>query len=190
VTSFDLIRMVKQLNEGIAFSGKPMKNRARFVVGAAFNPHVRRLESAVARLEKKVEAGADFIMTQPVYDVETILAIREATQHIPVPIFIGVMPITSSRNAEFLHNEVPGIKIAESIRKRIKRYEGVRAREEGVEIAKELLDEAVKHFRGIYLITPFHYYEMTAELTRYVHEITKEERTRAERVVRNVMRTV
>lgn len=176
VSSFDLIRMVKQLNEGIAFSGKPMKNRARFVVGAAFNPHVRRLETAVARLERKVEAGADYIMTQPVYDVETIIAIREATQHIQVPIFIGVMPITSSRNAEFLHNEVPGIKIADSIRQRIKRYEGERAREEGVEIAKELLDEAVKHFRGIYLMTPFHYYEMTAELTRYVHEITKAER--------------
>jgi methionine synthase I (cobalamin-dependent)/5,10-methylenetetrahydrofolate reductase len=176
VSSFDLIRMVKQLNEGIAFSGKVMKKQARFVVGAAFNPHVRRLDAAVAKLERKVEAGADFIMTQPVYDVETLYTIREATKHIPIPIFIGVMPLTSSRNAEFLHNEVPGIKIADKIRERIRRFEGEAARAEGVEIAKEMLDEAVQLFRGIYLMTPFHYYEMTAELTKYVHEVTRVDR--------------
>lgn len=172
LSSFDLIRMVKQLNEGIAFSGRRMKNQARFVVGAAFNPHVRNLEPAIARLERKVEAGADFIMTQPVYDVETLLAIREATRHIPIPIFIGVMPLTGQRNAEFLHNEVPGIKIAESTLERIKRFEGEAARHEGVQIAKELLDVAVHHFNGLYLITPFNYYDMTVELTRYARQIT------------------
>lgn len=172
VSSFELIRMVKQLNEGTAFSGRRMKNSAKFVVGAAFNPHVRNLEPAIARLERKVEAGADYIMTQPVYDVETLVAIREATRHIPVPIFIGIMPLTGPRNAEFLHNEVPGIKIAESTLQRIKRFEGVAARNEGVQIAKELLQEAVQHFHGIYLITPFNYYDMTVELTRFVREIT------------------
>lgn len=173
VSSFELIRMVKQLNEGVAFSGRPMKDKARFVVGAAFNPHVRHLETAVARLERKVEAGADFIMTQPVYDAETLEAVYEATRHVPVPIFIGIMPLTGPRNAEFLHNEVPGIKISRSILERIKKFDGVRAREEGVRIAKELTEEAVKYFNGIYLITPFHYYEMTAELTRHVHQIAR-----------------
>jgi methionine synthase / methylenetetrahydrofolate reductase(NADPH) len=171
-SSFDLISMVKQLNEGIGFSGRQMKTKARFIVGAAFNPHVRRLDAAVERLERKVEAGADFIMTQPVYDVETLLALREATAHIEVPIFIGIIPLTSSRNAEFLHNEVPGIKIAQSSLERIKRVEGAAARAEGVQMAKELVDEAVKQFRGIYLITPFNYFDMTVELTSYVHEIT------------------
>ncbi|MGZ4121668.1 MAG: bifunctional homocysteine S-methyltransferase/methylenetetrahydrofolate reductase [Tumebacillaceae bacterium] len=175
-SSFDLISMVKQLNEGVGFSGRQMKTKARFVIGAAFNPHVRRLCAAVDRLERKVAAGADFIMTQPVYDVETLLAIREATAHIQVPIFIGIMPLTSSRNAEFLHNEVPGIKISQSSLERIKRFEGAAARAEGVQMAKELLDVAVKHFRGIYLITPFNYFEMTTELTRYVHEITAADR--------------
>ncbi|WP_018131012.1 bifunctional homocysteine S-methyltransferase/methylenetetrahydrofolate reductase [Effusibacillus pohliae] len=177
VSSFELIRMVKQLNEGVAFSGRPMKHRAQFVVGAAFNPHVRRLDTAVARLERKVEAGADFIMTQPIYDVDTLQAIYEATRHIPVPIFIGIMPLTGPRNAEFLHNEVPGIKIAQSTLERIKRFEGVRARQEGVQIAKELVAEAVKYFKGLYLITPFHYYEMTVELTQYVHQVTEASRS-------------
>ena len=127
----------------------------------------------MARLERKVEAGADYIMTQPVYDVETLVAIHEATKHIQVPIFIGVMPLTSSRNAEFLHNEVPGIKIAQSTLDRIKKVDGLAARAEGVQIAKELLDEAVKLFNGIYLITPFNYFDMTVELTQYVREITE-----------------
>ncbi|TCP58179.1 homocysteine S-methyltransferase [Tumebacillus sp. BK434] len=173
MSSFDLIRMVKQLNQGVAFSGRPMKNQARFVCGAAFNPHVRNLEAAVARLERKVEAGADYIMTQPVYDLETMLAIKEATAHIKVPIFIGIMPLTSTRNAEFLHNEVPGIKISQKSRERIKRFEGAAARAEGVEMCKELLDEAVKHYNGIYLITPFNYFEMTVELTKHVRAITQ-----------------
>jgi homocysteine S-methyltransferase len=174
VSSFDLIRMVKQLNQGITFSGKPMKQQAQFVVGAAFNPHVRHFDAAIKRLEKKVEAGADFIMTQPIYDTEMLKLIYERTRHIPIPIFVGIMPLTSSRNAEFLHNEVPGIKISESARERMRKHGvGVEARKEGNDIAKELLDVALQYFNGIYLITPFSYYEMTAELTRYIREKQK-----------------
>lgn len=175
VSSFDLIRMVKQLNQGITFSGKPLKQQAQFVVGAAFNPHVRHFDAAIKRLEKKVEAGADFIMTQPIYDEEMLKLIYDRTQHIPIPIFVGIMPLTSSRNAEFLHNEVPGIKISESARERMRKFgAGEESRREGNAIAKELLDVALKYFNGIYLITPFSYYEMTAELTRYVHEKGKQ----------------
>jgi methionine synthase I (cobalamin-dependent)/5,10-methylenetetrahydrofolate reductase len=69
LTSFEMIRMIKQLNDGIAFSGKPLKQRAKFVVGAAFNPNVKHLDKAVQRLERKIASGADYIMTQPVYDI-------------------------------------------------------------------------------------------------------------------------
>jgi homocysteine S-methyltransferase len=127
-----------------------------------------------------VEAGADFIMTQPVYDVETLIALHKATKHIPVPIFIGIMPLTGPRNAEFLHNEVPGIKIAQSTLDRIKRYDGALARAEGIQIAKELVEEAVGYFNGIYLITPFHFFDMTVELTRYVHQLTQSRKAAAE----------
>ncbi|WP_027417012.1 bifunctional homocysteine S-methyltransferase/methylenetetrahydrofolate reductase [Aneurinibacillus terranovensis] len=171
VSSFDLIRMIKQLNEGFTFSGKPLKQRANFIVGAAFNPHVRQFDAAIRRLEKKVEAGADFIMTQPVYDEETIEQIYQGTRHLSIPIFIGIMPLTGLRNAEFLHNEVPGIKLSDMARARMREVgSGPAARAEGVAIARELLDAAMEYFKGIYLITPFSYYEMTAELTRYVHE--------------------
>ncbi|WP_047150343.1 bifunctional homocysteine S-methyltransferase/methylenetetrahydrofolate reductase [Aneurinibacillus tyrosinisolvens] len=171
VSSFDLIRMIKQLNEGFTFSGKLLKQQANFVVGAAFNPHVRQFDAAVRRLEKKVEAGADFIMTQPVYDQKTIEMIHEGTKHLDIPIFIGIMPLSSARNAEFLHNEVPGIKISDEARERMSRFQaGAEARQEGVAIARELVDVAMEYFKGIYLITPFSFYEMTADLTRYVHE--------------------
>ncbi|MDH4615781.1 bifunctional homocysteine S-methyltransferase/methylenetetrahydrofolate reductase [Brevibacillus sp. AY1] len=170
VTSFDLIRMVKQLNEGISFSGRPLKQKAQFIVGAAFNPNVRQIDAAIARLEKKVEAGADYIMTQPVYDAESIKVVYEATKHIGIPVFIGIMPLTSSRNAEFLHNEVPGIKLSPEALERMKRVQGEDARREGIQIAKELLDTAVRYFQGIYLITPFNYYSMATELIQYVRQ--------------------
>lgn len=170
LTSFQMIRMIKQLNEGIAFSGKPLKERARFIVGAAFNPHVKYLDKAVRRLEKKVAAGADFIMTQPVYDPELIVRIHESTKHIGVPIFLGIAPLASGGNAEYLHNEVPGIQLSDEVRRRMAGLKGAEGRRMGVAIAKELLDVAMPLFNGIYLITPFLAYEMTVELTRYVRE--------------------
>ncbi len=171
--SFEMIRMIKQLNNGISFSGRPLKQMSNFVVGAAFNPNVKFLDKAVKRLEKKVEAGADYIMTQPVYDPELIRKIAEAVKHIPIPIFIGIMPLASERNAEFLHNEVPGIELSDEVLKRMKGLSGEEGRKEGVAIAKELLDEAMKHFNGIYLMTPFMFYEMTETLTKYIWEKTK-----------------
>jgi methionine synthase / methylenetetrahydrofolate reductase(NADPH) len=170
VTSFDLIRMVKQLNEGISFSGRPLKQKAQFIVGAAFNPNVRQIDAAIKRLEKKVEAGADFIMTQPVYDAEAIRLVYESTKHINIPVFIGIMPLTSQRNAEFLHNEVPGIKLSDEALARMRKVQGEEARQEGIKMAKELLDAAIPIFNGIYLITPFNYYAMSVELIQYVRQ--------------------
>jgi homocysteine S-methyltransferase len=168
MTSFEIIRMIKQLNDGVAFSGKPLKQKANFVVGAAFNPNVKHLGKAVQRLEKKIASGADYVMTQPVYDHELIAAIAEATRHLEVPIFIGIMPLASGRNAEYLHNEVPGIQLSDEVRARMSGLEGPEGRAMGVSIAKELLDTAMEHFNGIYFMTPFMFYEMTAELTSYV----------------------
>ncbi|MNS04670.1 Bifunctional homocysteine S-methyltransferase/5,10-methylenetetrahydrofolate reductase [compost metagenome] len=176
MTSFEIIRMIKQLNDGVAFSGKPLKQKANFVVGAAFNPNVKHLDKAVQRLEKKIASGADYIMTQPVYDVKLIASIKEATAHLDVPIFIGIMPLASGKNAEYLHNEVPGIQLSDSVRSRMEGLQGEEGRRVGVEIAKELLDVAMDHFNGIYLMTPFMFYEMTATLTKYVKEKSKERR--------------
>lgn len=174
LTSFEMIRMIKQLNDGIAFSGKPLKQRAKFVVGAAFNPNVKHLDKAVQRLERKIASGADYIMTQPVYDLELIVRIAESTKHLDVPVFIGIMPLANGRNAEYLHNEVPGIQLSDEVRSRMAGLEGEAGRAEGVRIAKELLDAALPHFNGIYLITPFMFYDMAVQLTEYVWQNTKQ----------------
>lgn len=170
VTSFQMIRMIKQMNEGVAFSGKQLKERANFVVGAALNPNVKYLHKAVERLEKKIEAGADYVMTQPIYDPELIVKLHEATKHLEIPIFVGIMPFTSGRNAEYLHNEVPGITLSEEVRQRMAGLEGEEGRRMSLAISKELLDVAMERFRGIYLITPFMAYGMSVELTSYVRE--------------------
>ncbi|OME83176.1 bifunctional homocysteine S-methyltransferase/methylenetetrahydrofolate reductase [Paenibacillus sp. FSL A5-0031] len=179
LTSFEMIRMIKQLNDGTAFSGKPLKQKAKFVVGAAFNPNVKHLDKAVQRLERKITSGADYIMTQPVYDPSLIERIAESTKHLSVPVFIGIMPLASGRNAEYLHNEVPGIQLSDEVRQRMAGLEGEAGRAEGVQIAKELLDVALPHFNGIYLITPFMFYDMGVQLTKYVWE--KTERTQLNR---------
>lgn len=170
LTSFEIIRMIKQINDGVGFSGKTLKKKGSFVVGAAFNPNVKYLDKAVQRLERKIESGADYIMTQPVYDPRLIERLHEATKHLDIPIFIGIMPLASGRNAEFLHNEIPGIQLPDEIRQRMSGLEGEEGRRMGVQISEELLDTAMQYFNGIYLITPFLLYDMSVRLTHYVWE--------------------
>ncbi|MFB4163444.1 bifunctional homocysteine S-methyltransferase/methylenetetrahydrofolate reductase [Alteribacillus sp. JSM 102045] len=172
VNSFDLISLMKEMNEGRSFSGKSLGEKTSFTVAAAFNPNVRNLERAVKRLEKKIDAGADYFMSQPVYGIEQFKEIYEATKHLPVPIYIGIMPLVSSRNAEFLHNEVPGIKLTDETRQKMAACgeDREKAQQEGIAIAKTLIDKALNYFHGVYLITPFLRYDITAELTAYIRE--------------------
>jgi homocysteine S-methyltransferase len=169
VSSFELIQMIKQLNDGLSFSGKDLGQKTAFSIAAAFNPNVRSLEKAVKRLEKKIQYGADYFISQPVFSEEKLLEVYENTKHLDAPIYIGLMPLTSSRNAEFLHNEVPGIKITDSIRDRMAKWndDPLQAVQEGLQITKSLIDAALDLFNGIYLITPFLRYELTTELAFY-----------------------
>lgn len=175
VSSMELIRLIKGLNEGLSFSGKSLRKKTNFSVAAAFNPNVKVLSKAVRRLEKKIEAGADYFITQPVYTKEKIIEIHEETKHLGIPIFIGIMPLTHIRNAEFLHNEVPGIQLSGEVLERMRACGEDRAAgaAEGVQIAKELIDTAAKLFNGIYLITPFLRYEMTLDLFRHIRQIDR-----------------
>ncbi len=172
VSSFELIQMIKQLNEGLSLTGKDLGQKAAFSIAGAFNPNVRSVEKAVKRLEKKIEFGADYFISQPVFSEEKLVEVYEQTKHLNAPIYIGLMPLTSSRNAEFLHNEVPGIKISQSIRDTMAALndQPLQAVREGIEITKSLIDAALDLFNGIYLITPFLRYEMTSELAIYARQ--------------------
>lgn len=172
LSSFELIQMIKQFNKGFSPSGKHLKEHSAFSVGAAFNPNVRSIEKAVQRLEKKAAHGADYFVSQPVFSEEKLMEVHEAVKHLDKPIYIGILPLTGSKNTEFLHNEVPGIKISNEIRGRMANLKDdpLRAACEGVNIAKSLIDVACELFNGIYLITPFMRYEMTVELSAYTNE--------------------
>lgn len=178
VSSMELISLIKQLNEGISFSGKPLRKKANFSVAAAFNPNVRVLDRAVARLEKKIEHGADYFISQPVYTKEKIIEIYEATKHLDTPIYIGIMPVTSHKSAQFLHHEVPGIKLSEDALSRMEACgdDKDKATAEGIAIAKELVEVAAQYFNGIYLITPFLRYDVTLELMNYIHQLDEQQK--------------
>nr|WP_263325057.1 bifunctional homocysteine S-methyltransferase/methylenetetrahydrofolate reductase [Neobacillus sp. Marseille-Q6967] len=172
VSSFELIQMIKQLNEGLSFSGKDLGQKTAFSIAGAFNPNVRSVEKAVKRLEKKIESGADYFISQPVFSEEKLIEVYENTKHLNAPIYIGLMPLTGSRNAEFLHNEVPGIKIAQPIRDLMASLhdQPIQAAREGIAITKSLIDAALDMFNGIYLITPFLRYDLTTELAVYARQ--------------------
>ncbi|MFB4185172.1 MULTISPECIES: bifunctional homocysteine S-methyltransferase/methylenetetrahydrofolate reductase [Bacillus amyloliquefaciens group] len=172
LTSFDLIRLIKQFNEGISLSGKPLGKKTNFSVAGAFNPNVRHLDKAVKRLEKKIECGADYFVSQPVYSEQQLIDIHHETKHLKTPVYIGIMPLTSSRNAEFIHHEIPGIKLSDSIREKmaLAGEDKRKQKAEGLAIAKSLLDTACELFNGIYLITPFLRSDLTSELAAYIKQ--------------------
>ena len=168
VSSFELIRLIKRMNEGVGFSGRSLNGKTGFSVAAAFDPNGPNLERRIRRLERKIEAGADMIMTQPLFDRRQARQLYEATRDTGVPILPGVMPLVSDGNTEFLHNEVPGFVVPDEIRARMARAgRGRKARREGVAIAREIIESVLTYFNGLYLITPFNRYPMTVELTKY-----------------------
>ena len=173
VSSMELMTKIKEMNKGISFSGKPLRKASNFSVAGAFNPNVRAVAKAVERLEKKLEHGCDYFISQPVYTKEKLIEVYEETKHLDAPVYIGIMPLTSFKSAEFLHYEVPGIKLSDDVLARMQEAgdDKVRAAEVGVQIAKELIDVASELFNGIYLITPFLRYEMTLELMDYIKQL-------------------
>src|SRR5699024_11384677 len=131
--------------------------KTNFSSACALDPNVLHLDKAVKRLEKKISHGANYVLTQPIYNKEKIVELKEATAHLDIPIFIGVMPITSTKHAEFLHNEVPGITLTDDVRERMKAAGNDRekANAERLAISRELVEIASKHFTGIFFITIF-----------------------------------
>ena len=167
VNSLGLIDLIRQMNEGRNSAGREIGPGAEFVIGVAFNPNSKNFDAQVKKLERKIERGAHFVMTQPVYEKAMIRKMKEALGPLGIPVLVGVMPVISSRNAEFLHHEVPGISIPDDIREKIRSLpEGPAQADYGREVAADLAREVAEHFRGIYLITPMVRSGMTAPIVK------------------------
>ncbi|MGH7163396.1 MAG: bifunctional homocysteine S-methyltransferase/methylenetetrahydrofolate reductase [Planctomycetota bacterium] len=164
VTSLGLLQLVRNLNRGVNAAGASIKRSTRFRVGVAFNSNARHLPVQLERLRKKIELGAHFCLTQPCWDVARIEEILVAARALPIPLYLGVLPFASERNAEFLHNEVPGMSVPEEVRRRMKGLSGKEGRRMGVRICEELLEVVARHTSRVYVITPFNHYETTALL--------------------------
>ncbi|MDD5200929.1 MAG: bifunctional homocysteine S-methyltransferase/methylenetetrahydrofolate reductase [Terrimicrobiaceae bacterium] len=173
VTSIQLIEMIARLNEGFTQAGTDLRGRPGFVAGCTFNPNARSLDAQSARLERKLAAGARYVMTQPVFDSALVASTAKRLAPLGVPVFIGVWPLLSGRQASFLHNEVPGISIPGAALDRMNGREGVDGRAVGVAIAKEVATAVLDHFPGVYLITPGQAFETTAELAAFVRGIAR-----------------
>ncbi|UXU57230.1 bifunctional homocysteine S-methyltransferase/methylenetetrahydrofolate reductase [Staphylococcus agnetis] len=174
VNSKGLTELALRFNEGINTDGDALKRRTNFNIAGGFDPHVRNIDAAVRKLETKIESGMHYFITQPVFTKEKIVEIYEATKHLNVPLFIGIMPITSYNNALFLHNEVPGIKMTDDVLARFKAVAGDKAAtyELSISICKSLIDTVHQYFNGLYLITPFERVDYSLELAAYSKSIT------------------
>ncbi|MGC4105253.1 MAG: bifunctional homocysteine S-methyltransferase/methylenetetrahydrofolate reductase [Thermomicrobiales bacterium] len=167
VDSLALLRIVDGLNRGIDPSGKEMDQPTSFLCGTGVEPAAADLSYEIDRLFRKKEAGADFVMTQPVYDDETLLRFLDAAKGINLPILMGVVPLASSRNAEFVNANVPGMRIPPHVLRRMERAgNGPEARREGVAIAIESLQHArtTGAIQGAYIVPPLGFYSSAVSI--------------------------
>jgi len=164
VDSVGLVKILSRLNQGTDWAGKTLGGQTNFTIGVALNPVADDLDNEIARFHAKVEAGAHFAMTQPLFDPEHWHAFLKKLGGKPaIPVLIGVWPLNSYKQALRLNNEVPGIMIPEPLLKSMEAA-GVAARERGFEVAREMLAWARTELAGAYLIPPFKRYEEILEI--------------------------
>ncbi|HEX2686023.1 MAG TPA: bifunctional homocysteine S-methyltransferase/methylenetetrahydrofolate reductase [Kofleriaceae bacterium] len=155
VDSVGLLKIAAGLNAGVDPAGKECEPTS-FVLATGAEPAAHDRDRELRRLEEKKAAGAELVMTQPVYDPRTLERFLDDAGPLGLPVMVGILPLASHRNAEFLHNEVPGMGIPAEYRERMAKVGGgPAARAEGIRIAQEAL-AAVKHrVQGTYVMPPF-----------------------------------
>lgn len=158
IDSIGLTNMVNKLNHGLDLGNNPIGKPTAFSIGVGVNPGAVNLDEEIKRFEWKVEAGAEYAITQPVFDTEQLRVFLKKIEHVKIPIVAGIWPLVSYRNAEFMHNEVPGVNVTTNIleRMRIASEKGKEeAREEGIQIARESLLEVRDLIQGAQVSAPF-----------------------------------
>jgi homocysteine S-methyltransferase len=163
VNAVGLITILANLNRGLDANATPIGDAAEFLIGAAFNPTADDGAREVRLLRRKLAAGADFLVTNPVYDAAALERFRDAVPDCEVPILAGVLPLASARHAGYLHHEVPGITVPDRVRERIDKA-GEDAPRVGVEMALELLDRVRGLVHGAYVIPAAGRYDLAAQV--------------------------
>ena len=156
VDSVGLVEIAAGLNAGIDPAGKEMDGHTSFLLAVGAEPGAVDRERELRRIEAKRAAGAELIMTQPVYDPDALASFLDQVAPFRLPVLVGLLPLASHRNAEFLHNEVPGMQIPAAYRERMAKVgSGPAARAEGIRIAQEALASVAERVAGAYVMPPF-----------------------------------
>ncbi len=167
IDSIGLANLVAGLNRGLDPGGNPLGGQTRFVIGVGVNPTAPDLERELGRFRWKVEAGAEFAVTQPVFDLAQFERFLDRIAGWEIPVIAGIWPLVSLRNAEFLANEVPGVRVPPEVLERMRRASG-QGREaalaEGVAIAREMLEAVRTRVRGVQVSAPFGRVEVALEV--------------------------
>ena len=170
VDSIGLIQMIRGMNEGHDAAGSSIGAHASFHIGAALNLNMTPEETTleIEKYSRKIEAGAQFIMTQPIYELAPLERFLDRVGKPPIPMLLGCIPLHSSRHAEYLHNEVPSITIPDHVRARM-RTAKEHGHEEGLLLAQELLSTARSMVQGVYLMPSYGRYDVVSALTQMLH---------------------
>ena len=164
VTSSALVRMIKRANLGEDLNGRALDQATSFTVGAMLSLDRANQDAEFASLERKVAAGADFILTQSVFDPEVIAHAHRALGGFPLPVIMGVLPLRSMRHAEFLHTRVPGMRIPEYARNAMAAAPDADQGSTGITLAKELIGAVYDKIAGVYVIPAFGRYQTVVEV--------------------------
>jgi homocysteine S-methyltransferase len=165
IDSIGLTNIVHWLNHGRDIGERSITAPTSFLIGVGVNPCAMNFEEEMHRFEWKVKAGAEFAITQPVFDTSCFERFLDRIEKVRIPIIAGVWPLASFRNAEFLNNELPGVKIPPAIMERMREAEsGERALQEGAAIAAEILRDIAPHASGVQISAPFGRYECALDV--------------------------
>ncbi len=163
--SIGLLRLVDSLNHGVDPAGKSMHDRTSFLLACGAEPAAHDYDRELRRLEEKKRAGAEFVMTQPVYDPVVLRRFLLDIRSLGLPVLVGLCPLASARNAEFLHNEVPGMQIPAAIRARMAKAASAEdGRREGMLVARDMLQEVKDDVAGAYLMPQFGRFRTAVEV--------------------------
>jgi methionine synthase / methylenetetrahydrofolate reductase(NADPH) len=167
IDAIGLTNLVRALNRGLDPGGNTIGDQTRFAIGVGVNPVAIDVAHEIRRFEWKVDAGAEYAITQPVFDPVQLERFLERIEHVRIPVVAGIWPLVSIRNAEFLANEVPGVTVPEEVLSRM-RAASAKSKEaglaEGLSIAREMLERVRPHVQGVQVSAPFGKVELALEV--------------------------
>ena len=168
VDAIGLVNIVKNLNHGLDIGGNPMGSQTALLIGVGANPGALNLDEEIRRFEWKVEAGAEYVVTQPVFDLDLLEQFLKRIEHVKIPVICGIWPLTSYRNAEFMVNELR-VPVPEEFMERMRRVDSAdKARDEGVAIAREMTRRVRRMVQGVQLSAPFGRYQMALDVAEAI----------------------